>query len=232
MSRYIVIEGLIGVGKTSLCRLLEREMGARLVLEPAEDNPFLASFYADQERFAFPAQMFYFASRYAQQTDLHQPSLFDRLIVSDYIYAKDRLFAELTLNPTELALYDRFAGLLSGSVTVPDFVLFLDAPTRVIMSRIQRRNISSELRIVPAYLDALRDRYYSLWERFDRAPVYVLDTSGMNYVDSVEGQQKIMALIQGWLDGRPLPDAPEPYQRGGRQIGLFDTRGPGPKATG
>lgn len=232
MSRYIVIEGLIGVGKTSLCRLLEREKGARLILEPAEDNPFLASFYADQERFAFPAQMFYLASRYAQQTDLHQPGLFDRLIVSDYLYAKDRLFAELTLNPTELALYDRFANLLSGGVTAPDFVLFLDAPTRVIMSRIQRRAIASEQRIVPAYLDALRDRYYALWERFDRAPVYVLDTSAMNYVDSDEGRAKILALIEGWLAGNPLPDAPPAYQRGGRQVGLFEGRGPGPRATG
>jgi deoxyadenosine/deoxycytidine kinase len=222
VSRYIVIEGLIGVGKTSLCRLLEREWGARLVLEPAEDNPFLAAFYADRERFAFPAQMFYLATRFAQQTDLHQPGLFDRLIVSDYLYAKDRLFAELTLSGDELALYDRFAGLLSASVTHPDFVLFLDAPTRVILERIKRRAIPSEQVILPDYLDALRSRYYALWDRYDRAPVYVLDTTSIDYVDVAEGRRHILDLIRGWLERRPLPGAPQPYRAGtGAQVSLF-----------
>lgn len=222
MSRYIVIEGLIGVGKTSLCRLLEREMGARLVLEPALDNPFLAAFYADQERFAFPAQMFYFATRYAQQMDLHQPELFSRLIVSDYLYAKDRLFAELTLSAQELALYDRFASLLSGKITTPDFVLFLDAPTRVIQGRIARRAIPSEQGIPPGYLDALRERYFALWERYDRSPVYVLDTSEVDYISSARQQTWVLSLIQGWLDGKPIAGAPEPYRPGpGGQLGLF-----------
>lgn len=223
MSRYIVIEGLIGVGKTSLCRLLEREMGAKLVLEPVEDNPFLAAFYSDQERFAFPTQMFYLATRYAQQMDLHQPELFKRLIVSDYLYAKDRLFAELTLSPTELALYDRFAGLLAGNITAPDFVLFLDAPTRVVMQRIQRRAIESEQRIPASYLEALRERYYALWERYDRSPVYVLDTTGIDYVSDPAGQAWIQEMIRGLLDGRPIPGTPPPYRAGaGTQLGLFD----------
>lgn len=226
MSRYIVIEGLIGVGKTSLCRLLERRMGARLVLEPAEDNPFLAAFYADKERFAFPAQMFYLATRYAQQMDLHQPELFSRLIVSDYLYAKDRLFAELTLSNDELALYDRFAELLSGGITQPDFVLFLDAPTRVISARIRRRAIPAEQRITPDYLDALRARYYQLWDRYDGAPVYVLDTSTLDYVDDPAGQDAIIALLQGWLDHRPLASAPTPYRAArASQLHLFRPEG-------
>ena len=221
MPHYIVIEGLIGVGKTSLCRILEREWGARLVLEPAEDNPFLASFYADQERFAFPAQMFYVATRYAQQMDLHQPGLFHKLIVSDYLYAKDRLFAELTLSEAEMALYDRFAGLLAGSITQPDFVLFLDAPTRVITDRIRRRAIESEQRIHAGYLDALRDRYYKLWDRYDGAPVYVLDTSTIHYVDDDDDKARVMAMIRGWLDGRPVEGAPQPYKSRGSQLELF-----------
>lgn len=225
MSRYIVIEGLIGVGKTSLCRLLEREWGAKLVLEPAEDNPFLAAFYSDAERFAFPAQMFYLASRYAQQMDLHQPGLFQRLIVSDYLYAKDRLFAELTLSNAELALYDRFAGLLGGSITPPDFVLFLDAPTRVIQQRIQRRAIASEQGISPDYLDALRDRYYALWDRYDKSPVYVLDTTGIDYISDRAGQEWMMDLIQSYLDGQPKPGAPGPYRSVAKiQVPLFPRR--------
>ncbi len=225
MSRYIVIEGLIGVGKTSLCRLLEREMGAKLVLEPVEDNPFLAAFYADQERFAFPTQMFYFATRYAQQMDLHQPELFKRLIVSDYLYAKDRLFAELTLSETELALYDRFASLLAGNITTPDFVLFLDAPTRVVQQRIQRRAIESEQRIPASYLEALRERYYALWDRYDRSPVYVLDTTQIDYISDPAGKQWMLDLVRGLLDGDPIPGTPAPYHAPARvQLGLFDRR--------
>lgn len=225
VSRYIVIEGLIGVGKTSLCRLLERELSARLILEPAEDNPFLAAFYADKERFAFPAQMFYLATRYAQQMDLHQPDLFSPLIVSDYLFAKDRLFAELTLSADELALYDRFANLLSGNVTHPDFVLFLDAPTRVIQSRITRRAIASEQGIPADYLDALRARYYALWDRYDRAPVYVLNTSAINYIGDDNDRAYMLDLIGGWLDGAPLVGAPEPYRsRSKAQISLFSPR--------
>lgn len=222
MSRYIVIEGLIGVGKTSLCRLLERERSAKLVLEPVEDNPFLAAFYSDQERFAFPTQMFYLATRYAQQMDLHQPELFTRLIVSDYLYAKDRLFAELTLSETELALYDRFARLLAGSVAAPDFVLFLDAPTRVIQQRIQRRAIESEQRIAPSYLEALRQRYYALWDRYDRSPVYVLDTTSVDYISDPAGKAWILELVDGLLDDNPIAGTPEPYRSRARaQISLF-----------
>lgn len=221
MARFIVIEGLIGVGKTSLCRLLAREWGARLVLEPAEDNPFLASFYADPARFAFPAQMFYLASRYAQQLSLLQQDLFSDLVVSDYIFAKDRLFAEQTLDEAELELYDRFTSLFSGRVPEPDFVLFLDAPTQVITERIARRAIEAEQVIAADYLDSLRERYYALWDRYREAPVYVLDTSALNYVDDPRDAAQMLALIQGWLDGEPVEGAPQPYQRPAQQLTLF-----------
>ena len=131
MSRLVVIEGLIGVGKTTLCRILEREWGARLVLEPAEDNPFLAQFYGDPARFALPAQLFYLASRYQQQQDIRQADLFAPFTVSDYLYAKDRLFAEMTLEGHELALYDTFARLLPDPPPKPDLVVFLDADTDI-----------------------------------------------------------------------------------------------------
>ena len=222
MGRYIVIEGLIGVGKTSLCRILAAEWGARLVLEPAEDNPFLASFYADRDRFAFPAQMFYLATRYDQQQRLRQPELFAGLVVADYLFAKDRLFAEETLAGDELALYDRFAGLLSQGMARPDFVLFLDAPTSVIRERIARRAIRAEQVIAADYLDRLRDRYFALWDRFDEAPVYVIDTTHLHYVDDPDDRRKTPALIRGWLDGEPAPDAPLPYRPGGGgQLALF-----------
>lgn len=219
MARIVVIEGLIGIGKTSLCRLLARERNARLVLEPAEDNPFLASFYADPVRFAFPAQMFYLATRYAQQLQLHQGDLFTDLVVSDYIFAKDRLFAEETLNPAELELYDRFASLLTGGVPDPDFVVFLDAPTDVILERIQHRAISAEQQISASYLDSLRDRYYDFWNRYQKAPVYVMQTGDLNYVEDESDAAFMLKAIDGWLAGTPHPDSPDRYAP--QQLQLF-----------
>jgi deoxyadenosine/deoxycytidine kinase len=208
MSNYIVIEGLIGVGKTSLCRILRDELGARLVLEPAEDNPFLAAFYADQARFAFPAQMFYLATRYAQQADLRQGGLFHDLVVADYHFEKDQIFADLTLAGHEMALYERFAGLLGPNVPKPDFVIFLDSPTEVIRKRIARRAINAEKVIGADYLDALRKSYNRLWADYSDAPVYVLDTSELNYVDNPEHQKAVIEMIQGWLKGQPVSGAP------------------------
>ena len=196
--RFIAIEGLIGVGKTSLSRLLAKEWSARLVLEPWEHNPFLAAFYDDRERYAFPAQMFYMASRSAQQLALRQADLFEELIVADYIFQKDRLFAEETLKGDEMELYDRFARMLGTSAPKPDFVVFLDAPTEVIRSRIAKRGIEAEQVIRASYLDSLRSRYYALWDRYTDAPVYVLDTSQMDYADPETGdKERVLEILQG-----------------------------------
>ena len=221
-SKFIVIEGLIGVGKTSLCRLLTKEFNAELILEPAEDNPFLAQFYSNPERYAFPAQMFYLATRCKQQNQLLQPQLFTELFVSDYLFEKDRIFAEQTLDEEEMELYDLFSSLLSQNVAKPDFILFLDSPTDVIMKRIERRAIESEKVIKSQYLNDLRERYYNLWDRYNDAPIYVLDTQKINYVDDPEGQAEILALVQGWLDGNPVVGAPEAYKSENlEQIPLF-----------
>ena len=212
VSNYIVIEGLIGVGKTTLCRIMRDEAGARLVLEPADDNPFLAAFYADQERFAFPAQMFYLATRSGQQLKLRQGDLFDKLVVADYLMDKDRIFAEQTLSGDELALYDKFSTLLGDGAPKPDFVLFLDSPTEVIRNRIRRRAISAEQVIAAEYLDSLRAAYYRLWDRYVDAPVYVLNTQHLNYVDDENDRRTVLEMIQGWLDDKPVAGAPASYK--------------------
>jgi deoxyadenosine/deoxycytidine kinase len=218
LAKFIVIEGLIGVGKTSLCRLVEKAWNARLVLEPCERNPFLSSFYEDPQRFAFPTQMFYLASRYMQQLELGQHHLFDEVIVADYLFAKDRLFAEVTLNQDEIDLYDRFAGLLKGGVAKPDFVVFLEAPISIILERIRRRAIGSEQVIQAEYLEQLKERYYRLWARFDACPIYVLDTSHLNYVDDPNDAEHVLSLIRGWLDEAPVPNAPRPFQSAQRNL--------------
>ena len=221
MAQFIAIEGLIGVGKTSLCHILESERSARLVLEPCDDNPFLASFYADPDRFAFPAQMFYLASRFSQQMNLRQLDLFSDLIVSDYLWEKDRLFAEETLVGDEMNLYDRFSSLLQGSIEEPDFVLCLDSPTEVVRGRIARRSREGEDVIAEEYLDSLRDRYYQLWSRYTAAPIYVIDTSEIHYVDSDEDKEYMLRLVDGWLSGQPIAGAPPPYKAPSQQLTMF-----------
>lgn len=222
VSRFIVIEGLIGVGKTSLCRLLEEALGASLVLEPAATNPFLGNFYSDPERFAFPAQMYYLANRYAQYSELQQPDMFTELVVADYLWEKDRLFAEHTLKDEELELYTRFADLLGLGARVPEFILFLDAPTEVVTQRISRRAIAAEQVIDPDYLDTLRERYHALWEDYDAAPVYVLDTQSIDYVDDPAGRQLMLDMIRGWLNGKPIDAAPPAYGTDSSQLDLFN----------
>jgi len=226
VSKFLVVEGLIGVGKTTLCRALRDELRAHLVLEPAEDNPFLKEFYADSERFAFPAQMFYLATRYAQQQNLRQGELFTDLIVSDYLFEKDRLFAEKTLGGDELALYDRFAGLLGTNLVRPDLVLFLDAPTDVIMSRIQCRGISAEAVIQRNYLDDLRDRYFNLWKNYHEAPVHYLETTDIDYVNDPDARTAVLGMIQDWLAGKCAPGVPAStlFERE-TQPTLFSTEG-------
>ncbi len=220
MSRLVVIEGLIGVGKTTLCRILQQAWSARLVLEPWEENPFLARFYEDPERFALPAQLFYMSARYGQQQAMRQPDLFSSMTVADYLYAKDRLFAEMTLTGHDLALYDRIAGLLEDVAPRPDLVVFLDADTEVIRGRIRERGIAAE-QVIPAdYLNTLRERYYRLWDRYTDAPVHVVRTDAVDYVRDEGARAAILGMIEGWLGGVPVPGSPPPH--GQPALPLFD----------
>ncbi|MCP4808519.1 MAG: deoxynucleoside kinase [Proteobacteria bacterium] len=208
MRRFLVIEGLIGVGKTTLCKLVRDEWDARLVLEPWAENPFLASFYDDPDRFALPTQLFYLANRFKQQQAIRQTDLFHDLVVADYLFEKDSLFAQQTLTGDELELYYQFAGLLGDTLAKPDLVLFLDAPTECILDRINRRAIESEQVIQPDYLDSLRDRYYALWEDYTAAPVRVLHTQDLDYVSNPEDQRAVLEMIRGWLENNEAPGLP------------------------
>jgi deoxyguanosine kinase len=199
--QFIAVEGLIGAGKTTLCRLLERRWNAELILEPSENNPFLEPFYQEPARFAFPVQMFYLVNRWRQQGRIRQPDLFASVVVSDYLFAKDRLFAEKTLPELELELYDRFASALGESAPVPDLVVWLEAPTEVLLQRIARRRAPGEAAITAEYIDDLRERYERLWRRWSASPLLRIDNRDMNYADDVSDQNRVLGLIQGALAG-------------------------------
>ena len=153
--RYIVVEGPIGVGKTSLTRALSKRFNARSVFELVEENPFLASFYQDRNKHAFQTQLFFLLSRFKQQQELFQQELFSQVTVSDYLFAKDRIFASITLDPNELALYERVYEHLGPRVMKPDLVIYLQARLDVLLARIRKRGREFERKFDPEYLAEL-----------------------------------------------------------------------------
>lgn len=212
MRRFVVVEGLIGVGKTTLCRALARARGAELVLEPHEDNPFLEPFYRDPERYALPVQMYFLLTRFQQQDAVRQLSLFSEWVVSDYLFEKDRLFAEKTLSATELDLYDRLASSLGARVPTPDLVVALHAPTPVLLERVKLRGIAGEERIDRRYLDDLGRRYDRLWSSWSRCPVLHVDTQHLD-TRTHEGQAELLARVDAALarpHGPPALDDGQP----------------------
>ena len=208
LRKFLVIEGLIGVGKTTLCRLLQDTLNARLILEPAETNPFLGPFYSDPERYAFSAQMFYLVNRWRQQDTIRQPELFSEFVVSDYLFAKDRLFAEKTLNPMELELYDRFAAALGEMTPTPDLVIYLEADIDTILGRIAERQAVGETAITREYLEDLRDRYNRLWSEYDDSPLLRLSNEDLNYRDDPKARERVIWKIQNALSGNPDEEPP------------------------
>src|SRR5712692_1958239 len=158
-NRYLVIEGVIGAGKTSLSRMLSDRLSAELVPEEVEDNPFLKDFYRDRARYAFQTQMHFLFSRYQQQRNLRQTDLFSDKLVADYLFQKDRIFASLNLVDKELALYERLVGWLELDVVKPDVVVYLQASTDTLMERITRRNRSFEKDMDRGYIERLNEAY-------------------------------------------------------------------------
>jgi len=179
---YIAIEGPIGVGKTSLAAALAREFEARLVLEDAESNPFLTRFYDDADKYAFPAQLYFLLARYNQQRELAQQDLFSRATVADYLFAKDRIFAALNLEPEELALYERVFGLLDARMAKPDLVVYIAARAEVLAERLRKRKRDFERYISFEYLERVSAAYRDFFFYYDEAPLLVVDSSEIDFV--------------------------------------------------
>lgn len=194
--RYIAVEGPIGVGKTTLAQILAEQLGARLVLEQADENPFLPAFYSDRKKHGFQAQLFFLLSRYQQQQALVQQDLFSSSTVSDYLFAKDRIFAALTLSPDELALYERVYELLGPRIVKPDLVIFLQARTDVLVSRVRRRGRDFERSVDAGYLESLAKAYGDFFFHYEETPLLVVNTSDIDLEQNAQDLEALLAVIR------------------------------------
>jgi len=195
--RYIAVEGPIGVGKTTLADLLAAELGAQLVCEQPDENPFLSAFYKDPRRNAMSTQLFYLLQRYQQQGELVQGDLFARGgIVADYLFAKDRLFASLTLSNDELALYERIYQMLRPRVATPDLVVYLQAPTPVLLERIRRRGRTAEKPIRAEYVEEVSRAYAEFFFRYEEGPLLIVDVSELDFLANPEHRAELFGVIR------------------------------------
>jgi deoxyguanosine kinase len=198
---YINVEGPLGAGKTSLARILADRLGARLILEETEQNPFLQDFYRDRRRFAFQTQLFFLLSRHRQQQELFATDLFHRKVVSDYFFDKDRIFASVTLDERELHLYERVLTALERDVPRPDLVLFLQTSSEVLLKRIRERNRAYEKHIDLNYIRELNEAYNYYFFHYTKTPLLVVNTDRIDFVNDQNDLQDLLNLLSTPLSG-------------------------------
>lgn len=199
--RYIVVEGPIGVGKTSLVQMLGEEFGSRVILEKAAENPFLPKFYTNPAAFAFQTQMFFLLSRYRQQLELTQQDLFNQNIICDYLFAKDRIFASVNLDEDEFILYQQIYPLLDQRIPKPDLVIYLQSPTDVLQQRIRMRGRSFEKDINREYIEAVNEAYNRFFFNYNETPLLVINTSEVDFVRRPEDFQDLVREIRRMKKG-------------------------------
>ena len=195
--RYIAVEGPIGVGKSSLADILGQELSARVILdEQSQPNPFLGAFYKDRRRHAMSTQLFFLLQRYAQQGELAQGDLFSRGgVVTDYIFAKDRLFALLNLSQDELALYDRIYQMLKVRTVTPDLIVYLQARTDVLVDRIRRRARPEEKPIATDYVRDVAQAYADFFFGYNEGPLLIVNASDIDFVGNAEHRRELIDVI-------------------------------------
>jgi deoxyguanosine kinase len=194
--RYVVVEGPIGVGKTSLAHRLAQQIGAGTLLEKPDENPFLAKFYQDQPRFALATQLFFLFQRGNEVRDLAQMDLFHNNTVSDFLFEKDPLFARLNLNEEEFALYQQIFRSLQLQAPVPDLVIYLQAEPETLAERVHRRAQPYERGITESYLQRLSQSYRDFFYHYDAAPVLMVNSEHLNFVDSDEDFTLLLKRIE------------------------------------
>jgi deoxyguanosine kinase len=198
MNFYIAVEGPIAVGKTTLVQSMQERAGAEVVLDTS-DNPFLAEFYKERPAAAFKTQMYFLASRFQQQVDLERLRQSKTLLVSDYLFARDKIFAYLNLDDQEILIYDKYFAALSKYVGIPDLVVYLKAPLGVLMERLRRRNIEYESKIAESYVEELIKAYDHFFYHYTESPLLIVNTAE---IDFVADENDLRALIQRISGGK------------------------------
>ena len=207
---YICIEGVIGVGKTTFSTMLADECSGRLVLEEAEENPFLEKFYRDRKSYSFQTQLWFLVSRFKQlSAQIPQQDLFHKVTVCDYMFAKDRIFATLNLEDEELALYEQVANVMVKSIQPPDLVVYLQASTDVLLKRIEKRGRSFEFNMDPRYIGMLNEAYNHFFFHYNETPLLIVNTNELDFVnnpaDYRELLQQITRMDKGVNFYQPMP---------------------------
>jgi deoxyguanosine kinase len=200
--RHIVVEGPIGAGKTSLARKLAARMGAELVLENPDDNPFLTRFYEDRRRHALPVQLFFLVSRVEQARRLSQGELFSPATVSDFMLEKDPLFARLTLDDAEFRLYRQLYDGLRPQAASPDLVIYLQAKPAALMERVKKRGRTYERQLGEAYLEDLARAYSEFFYHYDSAPLLTVNSEHLNFADREADFELLVERIQDMRGAR------------------------------
>ncbi len=193
--RHISIEGVIGAGKTTLAQMLSERLGARLVLERFEENPFLPKFYEDPEHYAFQTQIFFLLSRYKQQQELFQADLFHDFLISDYIFEKDKIFAYLTLADEELKLYEALLSAIERNIPTPDLVVYLQCSNDRLMENIRRRARKMEERMSEEYIRDLNEAYNYFFFRYKATPLLIVKATDIDFVNNKDDFEDLLDQI-------------------------------------
>ncbi len=200
-TRYIAVEGPIGVGKTALARRLATDFGSQLILERVEDNPFLRKFYDDPERHALQAQLFFTLERYRQQRDMAERGFTGGGAVADYLFAKDGIFAGITLGGDELSLYRQIYQLLDREIPRPDLVIYLEARPEVLLKRIKKRDREFERGITQEYLERVTEAFRSFFHHYTETPLLVVNCSDIDFVEHGGDFADLIREIRGMRQG-------------------------------
>lgn len=202
LPRYVVVEGPIGAGKTTLAKLLANTFNYDTLLECAEDNPFLNRFYAGEKNAALSAQLFFLMQRAQLLNQIRQADLFTPVRVADFLIEKDRLFAEVTLDSDELSLYQQVYQHLTLDAPKPDLVIYLQATPDVLLERIAQRGISAEQSIDKVYLDRLNEAYSRFFHFYDQAPLLIINAASLDWVNNVEDYNNLVRYMLNITSGR------------------------------
>ena len=201
-SRFIAIEGCIGAGKTSLVNILGKQFDAQVVRELDSENPFINKFYQDRDSFGFQTQVFFLLNRYKQYMGLSQRDLFSSVVLVDYLFHRDPLFASLNLKDQELKLYDQIYSLLSNKVPTPDLVIFLQASTDILRSRVEKRGREYEAFMDPNYLDSVNKLFNNYFFYYTETPLLVINTNEIDFVDKKCDLDELIIKINNHKIGR------------------------------